>query len=42
MYSYEGICVEFERRKHTTLVFLLSSYQQTLNSFMTDPSNVIF
>jgi len=39
--SYEGICVQFERRKHPTLVFLLSSCPQTLNYFMTDPSNII-
>ena len=42
MFSYEGLCVQFEIKKHTTLVFLLLSCPQTLNYFMTDPSNIIF
>jgi len=32
--SYEGICVEFLRKKNTTLVYLLSN--------KTNPLNIIF
>jgi len=28
--SYEGICVEFERKNNTTLVYLLSNFPQVL------------
>jgi len=31
--SYEGICVEFETKKTTTLVYLLSNCPQVLNIF---------
>ena len=29
----EGICVEFEEKNNTTLVYLLSNCQQVLNIF---------
>ena len=28
--AYEGICVDFERKKHTTVVVLLSNWPQVL------------
>jgi len=31
--SFEGICVKFERKNNTNLVFLLSNCQQGLNIF---------
>ena len=31
--SYEGICVEFERKNNTKLVFLLLNYSQVLKVF---------
>ena len=38
--SYEGYCVEFERKSNTALVYLLSNCFQ-VNSFKTHPLNNI-
>ena len=40
--SDEGIYVEFERKKYTALVFLLSNFPQVLKMFMTNPVKYYF
>ena len=40
--SYEGYCVELQRKSNITLVFLLSNCSQELNLFKTHSLNIIF
>ena len=41
-FSYEEICVEFERKKTTALVFLLSNCPQVLKIFYNWPFKYYF
>jgi len=40
--SYEGICVELERKSNTNLVHLLSNCSQVLNLFYDSPVKYYF
>jgi len=40
MLLYEGVCVEFERKNSTKLVFLLLNCPQALKSFVTASLNL--
>ena len=40
--SYEGICVEFERKNNTTWIFLLSNNLHVLKIFYDSPVKYYF